>query len=56
MEKDSTPADTHEKALAINLDKPHNPFMAHCCGEQGNRFKLMYFWKHGRLPPGGSVK
>ncbi len=43
-------------ALAINLDKPHNPFMAHCCGEQGNRFKLMYFWKHGELPPSGSVR
>ena len=37
-------------SLAINLDHPANLFKAHCCGETGNRLKLMYVWR-GELVP-----
>lgn len=43
-------------SLAINLDHPANLFKAHCCGETGNRLKLMYVWKHGVAPPGGKIR
>jgi hypothetical protein len=47
-------------SLAINLDHPANLFKSHCCGETGNRLKLMYVWRHGRAPPvsppGGKIR
>lgn len=42
--------------LVVNLDKPHNPIYAHCCGVRGNLLMLMYGMVHGRPPSGGKLQ